>query len=39
MTECGEDALVDIVTDAARLHMRRTMDRLRAEDKLPLAAE
>jgi phenylpropionate dioxygenase-like ring-hydroxylating dioxygenase large terminal subunit len=39
LTERGEDALVDIVTDAARLHMRRTADRLFAADKIALAAE
>ena len=38
--ELGEDALVDIVTDAARLHMRRVMERLLAEERqTPLAAE
>jgi hypothetical protein len=26
LTELGEAALVDITTDAARLHMRRTVD-------------
>ena len=39
LTELGENALVDIVTDAARLHMRRTVDRLLAEDGQALAAE
>ena len=39
LTELGENALVDIVTDAARLHMRRMVDRLLAEDGQALAAE
>ena len=39
LTELGEDALVDIVTDAARTHMRRTVDRLLAEDRQAQAAE
>ena len=39
IAECGQDALVDIVTDAARLHMRRTVDRLLADDRPALAAE
>ena len=32
LTELGETALVDIATDAARLHMRRTVERLLAEE-------
>jgi phenylpropionate dioxygenase-like ring-hydroxylating dioxygenase large terminal subunit len=36
LTELGEAALVDIASDAVRLHMRRTVERLLAED---LAAE
>jgi phenylpropionate dioxygenase-like ring-hydroxylating dioxygenase large terminal subunit len=32
MAELGETGLVDISTDAARMHMRRTVDRLIAED-------
>jgi phenylpropionate dioxygenase-like ring-hydroxylating dioxygenase large terminal subunit len=32
MSELGETGLVDISTDAARMHMRRTVDRLIAED-------
>ncbi len=32
LNELGETGLVDIVTDAARLHMRRTVDRLLAAD-------
>jgi vanillate O-demethylase monooxygenase subunit len=39
LTELGESALVDITTDAARLHMRRTVDRLIAEERQGLAAE
>ena len=31
--EFGEDALVDITTDAARIHMRRTMERLLAAEQ------
>jgi phenylpropionate dioxygenase-like ring-hydroxylating dioxygenase large terminal subunit len=40
LSELGEDDLVDIDTDAARLHMRRTIERLLAEEaRQPLAAE
>jgi vanillate O-demethylase monooxygenase subunit len=39
LAELGESGLVDITNDAARLHMRRTMDRLIAEDSRGLAAE
>ncbi len=39
LRELGETGLVDIATDAARLHMRRTVDRLMAEDAASLAAE
>ena len=39
LSELGEDSLVDIANDAARLHMRRTMERLLAEDAPALAAE
>jgi vanillate O-demethylase monooxygenase subunit len=40
LTELGESALVDITTDSARLHMRRTVERLLAEEaQAPLAAE
>jgi vanillate O-demethylase monooxygenase subunit len=40
LSELGEAALVDIATDGARLHMRRTVDRLLAEESQPaLAAE
>ena len=39
LTELGEAGLVDITTDAARLHMRRTVDRLIAEERQAVAAE
>ncbi|MSO99544.1 MAG: aromatic ring-hydroxylating dioxygenase subunit alpha [Acetobacteraceae bacterium] len=39
LTELGETDLVDITTDAARMHMRRTVDRLIAEDSREMAAE
>ena len=40
MAELGEAGLVDIATDAARLHMRRTVERLLAEEtRVGLAAE
>jgi phenylpropionate dioxygenase-like ring-hydroxylating dioxygenase large terminal subunit len=39
LTELGENDLVDINTDAARLHMRRTVERLMEEDTRALAAE
>jgi len=39
LSELGETDLVDIATDSARLHMRRTVDRLMAEDAQALAAE
>ena len=39
MTELGEDALVDITTDAARMHMRRTVARMLDEEAAALAAE
>jgi len=39
LDELGEAGLVDIRTDAARLHMRRTMERLAAEEAQALAAE
>jgi phenylpropionate dioxygenase-like ring-hydroxylating dioxygenase large terminal subunit len=40
MAELGEAGLVDIATDAARLHMRRTVERLLAEEaRVELAAE
>ena len=38
LSECGESALIDITTDAARMHMRRTVDRLLAEEASALAA-
>ena len=37
--ELGENGLVDITNDAARIHMRRTVDRLMEEDARPMAAE
>jgi phenylpropionate dioxygenase-like ring-hydroxylating dioxygenase large terminal subunit len=39
LSELGEDALVDIATDAARLHMRRTMERMASGEPPALAAE
>jgi SHS2 domain-containing protein len=40
LAELGETALVDITTDATRLHMRRTVERLLEDDaRLALAAE
>ena len=39
LTELGETGLVDIVNDAARMHMRRTVDRLMTEDARGIAAE
>ncbi len=40
MAELGEAGLVDIATDAARLHMRRTVERLLAEEaRVGVAAE
>jgi phenylpropionate dioxygenase-like ring-hydroxylating dioxygenase large terminal subunit len=39
LSEVGETSLVDITTDAARLHMRRTVDRLMDEDSRGMAAE
>ena len=39
LTELGETGLVDIVNDAARMHMRRTVDRLIAEESRGMAAE
>jgi vanillate O-demethylase monooxygenase subunit len=39
LLELGEGGLVDIDTDGARLHMRRTVERLLAEDRATLAAE
>jgi vanillate O-demethylase monooxygenase subunit len=39
LSELGESGLVDIANDAARLHMRRTVDRLIAEDSRGVAAE
>jgi hypothetical protein len=39
LSELGENGLVDITNDAARIHMRRTVDRLMAEDARGIAAE
>jgi hypothetical protein len=39
LSELGETALVDIATDSARLHMRRTVDRLLADEAQAIAAE
>jgi hypothetical protein len=40
LAELGETALVDIATDATRLHMRRTVERLLEDEaRLRLAAE
>ena len=40
LSEVGEDGLVDIASDAVRLHMRRTVERLIAEEsQAALAAE
>ena len=38
LSELGETGLVDIMTDAARLHMRRTVDRLIADETGGMAA-
>lgn len=32
LTECGEDALINIVADGARVHMRRVLERMAASD-------
>jgi vanillate O-demethylase monooxygenase subunit len=39
LSELGENTLVDIANDAARLHMRRTMERILSEGTPALAAE
>lgn len=39
LSELGEGSLVDIRTDSARLHMRRIMDHLLAEETQGMAAE
>jgi hypothetical protein len=39
LAELGENGLVDITNDGARIHMRRTVDRLMAEEARGLAAE
>jgi phenylpropionate dioxygenase-like ring-hydroxylating dioxygenase large terminal subunit len=39
LDEFGEQGLVDIASDASRMHMRRTVERLIAEEQRALAAE
>ena len=39
LTEFGEAGLVDIASDATRMHMRRLMERLITEEQAALAAE
>ena len=39
LSESGEAGLVDIVTDAARVHMRRVVERKLAEEQRSVAAE
>ena len=39
LSEFGETGLVDIASDATRMHMRRLVDRLIAEEQAALAAE
>ena len=39
LSELGETGLTDIASDAARMHMRRMVDRLIAEERAALAAE
>jgi phenylpropionate dioxygenase-like ring-hydroxylating dioxygenase large terminal subunit len=39
LAETGEEGLVDIATDAARLHMRRVVERLVLEEQQTAAAE
>ena len=39
LDEFGETELVDIASDANRMHMRRTVERLLAEEQSALAAE
>jgi vanillate O-demethylase monooxygenase subunit len=39
LAELGESGLVDIANDAARIHMRRTVDQLMEEDTRAMAAE
>jgi vanillate O-demethylase monooxygenase subunit len=39
LTELGESGLVDIVTDSARIHMRRVVERRLADEAHSLAAE
>jgi len=39
LMEGGEGSLVDIASDGARLHMRRTVERMIAEEMRDAAAE
>ena len=39
LSEFAEEGLVDIASDATRMHMRRLMQRLIAEERAGLAAE
>jgi len=39
LNEFGEDGLVDIASDANRMHMRRMAERLLADERPALAAE
>lgn len=39
LSQCGATGLVDIDSDSARLPMRRTVERLLAEEEGALAAE
>ncbi len=39
LSECGEQGLVDIASDATRMQMRRMVERLLAEERTALAAE
>ncbi len=39
LDEFGETGLVDIASDANRMHMRRMVERLIAEEQSALAAE
>ena len=39
LDESGDQTLIDIATDGARLHMRRTIERLIAEERVEQAAE
>ena len=39
LEEFGEQGLVDIASDASRMHMRRMVERLMAEEQRAIAAE